>query len=266
MEAPPAHTLEFNWAPVEVAAAPPTSNWPVLNLTKIAIKQPRDTITKVAGTEKDNFCKTYAEALKLKKHEKAARVERKMPSPRHRAQQDDADDLVEVCVKDMEHEKASILRRNIRNILNDDQHCLHVRYMQADRVELLVPRHQEQAVIQRLTKVGHSVVNNYSVEGIQVRRDGTSEDQRQRRNAYCDHRAMTRTLNRGNLGRSVTLFYAKKRDAIEAEFPQVFTTKGQAEFDLEYGVHPEKNPPTTTTAHGSHARVQPRDNSVPTVK
>jgi len=141
VEAPPAHTLAFNWAPAEVAAAPPTSNWPALNLTKIDIKQPRDTITKVAETEKDNFCKTYAEALKLKKHEKAARVERKMPSPRHRAQQDDADDLVEICVKDMEHEKASILRRNIRNILNDDQHCLHVRYMQADRVELLVPRH-----------------------------------------------------------------------------------------------------------------------------
>lgn len=60
----------------------------------------------------------------------------------------------------MEHEKAGILRWKLQNILGDDQHCLHVRYMQADRVELLVPHYQAQSVIKSLTTVGHSVIND----------------------------------------------------------------------------------------------------------
>lgn len=38
--------------------------------------------------------------------------------------QDYADELVEICAKNMEYDKDGILRRNIHNILNDDQHCL----------------------------------------------------------------------------------------------------------------------------------------------
>ena len=83
--------------------------------------------------------------------------------------------------------------------------------------------------------MGHSIVNDYSIDGMQVRREGNNDEKRQRRNAYCAHRALTRTLNRGNLGRSVMLFYKKKRDDIEEAFPEVFTDKGQADFELEYG-------------------------------
>lgn len=61
-------------------------------------------------------------------------------------------------------------------------------------------------IIKNLIKVGHFVVNDYSMAGMQVRRDGSSEKMRQRRNASCVHRALTRTLKKRILGRSVSLF------------------------------------------------------------
>lgn len=97
-------------------------------------------------------------------------------SPRHRASQDDADELEAICVRDMEHEKAGILRRNIRNILSDEQHCLHVRYMQTERVELLPSLHQTESVKECLIKLGHSIVKDCSIVGMQVRRGGSSEE------------------------------------------------------------------------------------------
>lgn len=77
--------------------------------------------------------------------------------------------------------------------------------MQADRVEILVPRHQAQPIIETLIKAGNSVVSDYSILRIKIRRDGGSEEKRQRRSAYYAHRALEHTLRRGNLGRSVTL-------------------------------------------------------------
>jgi len=138
--------------------------------------------------------------------------------------------------------------------------------MQADKVELLVPRHQAQAIIDRLILVGHTVVNNYSIEGLQVRRDGRDEEQRKRRNAYCARRALKRTLDKGNLGRTVTLFYEKKMADIQAAFPDVFTIKGQSEFDLEFGVHQPVLAQDTNSAQGNQAPAQARDNSVPSTK
>lgn len=51
-----------------------------------------------------SFCKSYAEALKSKKDIKAARQQYKTPSLRMREPQHDVDDLIVICVKDMEHE------------------------------------------------------------------------------------------------------------------------------------------------------------------
>lgn len=113
-------------------------------------------------------------------------------------QKDKTDDLVAIYIKDMKHEKASTLRRNLRGILEDDQHCLCVRQIQEKRVELVALRHQKQPIIKSLFKVGHSVVNNYFIA---VRREGSNEEQLQRRNAYCTHRALTRKQIKENLGR-----------------------------------------------------------------
>lgn len=132
----------------------------------------------------------------------------------------------------MKHKKAGILRRNIRNILGDYQHCLYVRYVQEYRVKMLVTRHQEQAGIKSITSVGQSVVNEYSIAGMQARLNGSSEKQHQMRNAYCAHHELPRTLRPGNPGRSVTIFYTQKRSEFKAAFPFVFTPKRQAKFDL----------------------------------
>lgn len=112
----------------------------------------------------------------------------------------------------------------------------------------MVLHHQTQAFIKILTSVGHSVVDEYDTAVIQVRRDESSEKQRQRRNANCAHRTLRRTLRKVNMGRSVTLFYKKKRAEVKTAFTHVFTANGHAEFDLEYGVHAEKMPPINTTA------------------
>lgn len=125
---------------------------------------------------------------------RVARKKLKILNPRHRAPQNDADDLVATCVKEIEHEKAGTLRRNLRNILSDYEHCLHVHYMQAEIVKLLVPRHHAEAIIKNLIKVVHSVFNDYDIAGVQVRRDDSSEKHGKRCNAHCAHRALTRTL------------------------------------------------------------------------
>lgn len=63
---------------------------------------------------------------------------------------------------------ASTLRKNLRNIIADDQHFLHIRFIQTERMKMVVPRRQEQAIIKSLTSVGHSVVSDYSISGMQL--------------------------------------------------------------------------------------------------
>lgn len=118
-------------------------------------------------------------------------------------------------VKEIEHDKEAILRGNLRNILSDVQHSLHVHHIRADRVEILVPWLQAQAVVDSLIKVGHSVISNYSIEDMQVLFDGSSEEQRQRRNTYCSRRALQHALSRRNMGIAVKLPFEKKEAAIE---------------------------------------------------
>lgn len=118
----------------------------------------------------------------------------------------------------MEHEKAGVLRRNLSIIISGGQHCLHVAYMQAKRLKLLMTRHQEKAIIKSLIKVGHSA-------GMEVHRYGSSEEHRQLRSVYCAHRALTPTLSRGNLGQSVILLFKKKRAEVEGSLPVSFYCK-----------------------------------------
>lgn len=133
---PPTHTVAYNptWrAPEELEK----QNWPELAAPKTTGSQPSGGSTNAGqayknSAEKD-FCKSNSETRKIKKSIKAARVQTKTPISRHRAPQDDVDELEAMCVRDMEHEKAGILRRNIRSLLSDEHHCLNVRYMQADR-------------------------------------------------------------------------------------------------------------------------------------
>ena len=53
---------------------------------------------------------------------------------------------------------------------------------------------------------------------------------------------------------------------IQAAFPDVFTIKGQSEFDLEFGVHQPVLAQDTNSAQGNQAPAQARDNSVPSTK
>lgn len=202
------------------------------------------------------------------KEGKVAKLQHKTPSPRHRVPQEDADILFTICVKYMEHEKAVILRKNTCNILCAKQHCLHVRYIYAENVKLLVLKHQEQEVIKSMINVGHSVVSDNSILGMQVRRDGSNDETRQRRNSYCAHRALTRTVKRGNLAKSVTLFCKKEIKEVEAAFQAVFTPKDQAEFDQFYREKKRDPAPSTTkkTTQSTAATATPRDISVLTSK
>lgn len=140
----------------------------------------------------------------------------------------------------MKHERASEIRADIRMILKPDKskesqttddpppeilHALHVRYMQEDKMELIVPRNQAQPITQRLIKVGHSMVRNCSLLGMQVRRKESSEDKWELHNAYCARRALKRALSRGIFGRSWTLFYGKRLRRWRLSFPLYSLTR-----------------------------------------
>ena len=118
---------------------------------------------------------------------------------------------------------------------------LHVRYLQQNHMELVTPLHQEKGLKDQLRAIGYSVIAGYSILSMQVRRE-IDEGRRNRRNAYCAARALERTL-KVNVGSSVSAFYETKLAEIKAKFPAVFTDKGQAEFNLEYGVRAGKNTP-----------------------
>ena len=72
-------------------------------------------------------------------------------------------------------------------------------------MELVTPRHQEQALKKQLMAVGFKVMSGYSALSLQVIR-ALDEKKRARRNAYRAAKALDRTI-KGNLGRSVTAYY-----------------------------------------------------------
>lgn len=98
-------------------------------------------------------------------------AQRKAQSLRHRAPLDDADDLDETCVKNMEQEKAAILGRKLRNIRSEDQHflnaCMYATNSQKKMSSWCLGIRRG-AFIERLTQVSHTVVNHFSIFGVQV--------------------------------------------------------------------------------------------------
>ena len=136
---------------------------------------------------------------------------------------------------------------------------LHLRYMQEDMVELVVPRHQAQDITKRLIDLGHTMVSNYSALDNHVRRGRDSEEQRQRRNAYCASRALRRAIRGNKLGRSVTIYYENLINEVEGKFPDVFTDDGQKEFQRYLGAQ-------NIGTKDNDVPASTRDNSVPTDK
>ena len=105
-------------------------------------------------------------------------------------------------------------------------------------------------------------MSGYSPLSMQVRRE-IDEEKRARRNAYCAARALRRALN-GNVGRSVAVFYENLLAEVKEKFPAVFTDKGRAEFNHEYGVREQNVPAQTTSKILAKSPInQAMDNSVP---
>ena len=270
VQAPASHSVAFNPAPpVQPAqwhesaptAAPLGLAWPsIANAATPLTKAQRADQATVA--EKDAFRATYAGKVRQKTKEMELR---RKPSLRRRSAKSDAEELVAIGVSNMAHEDASIIREDLRMLLTDGVRVLHVRYLQENHMELVTPRHQEQALKNQLIAVGYKVMSGYSPLSMQVRRE-IDEEKRARRNAYCAARALERAI-RGNLGRSVSAYYENLLAEVKGKFPKVFTAKGQDEFNLEYGVRVQKEaaPQTSkTTADGLNNKA--RDNSVPSTK
>ena len=113
--------------------------------------------------------------------------------------------------------------------------------------------------------IGYIVISGYSPLSMQLRRE-IDVEKRARRNAYCAARALQRALN-GNLGRSVAAYYEKLMTEVKGKFPAVFTDKGQAEFNHEYGVRVQNVSAQTTSKILAKSPInQARDNSVPAKK
>ena len=242
-------------------AAPLGLAWPSIDAATAPMSkaQRADLASKA---EKEAFRATYASKVRLKTKEMELR---RKPSIRRRTVKNDAEELVAIGVSNMAHEEASTIREDLRMALTGGVRVLHVRYLQENHMELVTPRHQEQELKNQLIAIGYIVMSGYSPLSMQVRRE-IDEEKRARRNAYCAARALQRALN-GNVGRSVAAFYENLIAEVKAKFPAVFTDKGQAEFNHEYGVR-EKNVPalntSKTTAKGPVN--QARDASVPGAK
>lgn len=129
----------------------------------------------------------------------------------------------------MAHAEASKIRADLRMALRDGFRVMHVMYLQENRTELLAPRHQEQALREQLADLAYTVKSSHSALTMHVRRE-IVEEKRERRNTYCAARTIERTL-KGNIGKNVKAYYEKLLDEVKEKFPDVFTDKGQGEFD-----------------------------------
>lgn len=125
VETPQTHTPAFQ-PDLDVAEGPAEVNRPDLTAAKTGTTHAAIESGKTAETDKRTL-QVLAEGLRAKKEEKSSRTRKNTPSLRHRVPQDDAEDLADICVKKMEHEKAAILRINARSILRKGQNCLHAR-------------------------------------------------------------------------------------------------------------------------------------------
>jgi len=269
VQVPTSHTIAFNPAQPAPMTAPPQTEpptaplgmaWPsIANATTQLTKAQRADLASAA--EKEAFRATYASKVRQKTHE--MELKRK-PSIRRRTVKQDAEDLVGIGISNMAHEDASKIREDLRMILTDGVRVLHVRYLQENHMELVTPRHQEQALKNQLMAVGFKVMSGYSALSLQVRRE-LDEEKRARRNAYCAAKAIERAL-KGNLGRSVNAYYEKLLAEVKGNFPVVFTDKGQAEFDLEYGVRPGRENQQATAPRAKSPITKARDNCVPNAK
>ena len=260
-QVPAPKTVAHNPVPKALAPAPLGMEWP-----KIAAEQAPMTKAQRADLattqEKDAYRVLYAAKVRQKTKEMAAR---RLPSPRRRTVKGQPEELVAIGISNMAHEEASQIRKDLSMVLTGGVRVLHVRYLQQNHVELVTPLHQEQELKNQLRAIGYTVIAGYSILAMQVRRE-IDEERRARRNAYCAAKALERAL-RGNLGRSVSAFYETKLAEIKAKFPAVFTDKGQAEFNLEYGVRAGKTTPlisSNTPVKGLVTKA--RDNCVPEKK
>lgn len=122
--APSMFTNSGNATLIAVAS---TQSWTELPTATATTKNTAITSIKTADIDKENFCKSDAEALRVRKKDKAARSMRKTPSPSQRAPQDEDDDIAKIYKQDIKHKKEAILTSYMRNILSKDQHYLHAR-------------------------------------------------------------------------------------------------------------------------------------------
>ena len=151
----------------------------------------------------------------------------------------------------MAHEEVSQIRKDLTMVLTEGVRVLHVLYLQQNHMELVTPIHQEQELKDQLIAIGYTVIEGYSPLSMQVRRE-IDEERRARRNAFCAAKALKRTL-KGNLGRSVSPYYETMLAEIKGKFPAVFTDKGKAELNLEYGVRAGKNITSILPTHRPRA-------------
>lgn len=158
----------------------------------------------VSAKEKKSFRVTYA--LKVKQRTQIMKLG-KRPSPKHRTFKDDAEELLAAGFKNMAHKEAAKIRADLCMVLTDGLRVLHVCYLQENQVELVTPRHQEQALKDQLAAVGYIIKSSHSPLSMQVRSE-IDGNKRERSNAYCAARALERTL-KVNVGRSVSAFYKK---------------------------------------------------------
>ena len=253
VEAPPTHTEAFNAATIQPTLYPTPQEARLPATAPMTSVKPPSPVQASAENETadDDFVRSYAQAVKERTKFVQQQTTRKAPSPRHRTPLQDAEGLVGICCTNMQHDNASTLRQKLKRLL--DKHnlsVLHLRYLQKERIELVVPEGQAQAIINTLRHVGHTFEAAYTILSNQVRREA-DEAKRQRRNAYCALRAVNRTLSTG-LGQRVRLYYEGQKQMILNVAPEVCSAAGQAEFDGEYGARP-------TEAHYSA-----RDKCVPT--
>lgn len=167
VEAPPTHKLLCHIAPPTPSAAPRGLEWP-------KVSAPEASMTNTQRADPASAAERYAfrATCVSKVRERSTDLyRRKKPSPRRRVMSDDAGELVPVGVNNMAHEGASKSREYLRMFLRDGVRVLHFRYLQVNQMELVTPRHQEQALKEHLIALGYIIQGRYSPLVMQFRRE-----------------------------------------------------------------------------------------------
>ena len=134
-----------------------------------------------------------------------------------------------ILITNFVHQEIRKTKKDFEYYLEPGTHILHIRRMQFDSIELIVPRWQAASISQQLRQMGFHLKRDYHPTNSMVRRRPEESAARAaERGAYCAHRAFSKVADCDRTQPVVRAWFANAAAKVEAALPDVFKTEAHS--------------------------------------